>query len=242
MGLPLAIGLVLAPTGAGAQRQSHAVTDSHIPAKPEAVDPRQAGSFRKGFARCVYRRFTDKVALYLSNSDPISVDYTKAHVSADRIVRDLGMDDCLGEQMEVMQLAMSLRMVNKNLRPMLQEEDYLEHYKQAPSLPPESAEFIERSYVSSGDDLALAKGFGAFADCVAFRDTAHADAILRTLPGSPEEAAAARSLAPTLGACLIEGQTLSLTPTNVRAFAADGLWTRYMRQAAGATSGKGEAG
>ena len=116
-----------------------------------------------------------------------------------------------------------------SLRSLLAEEAYLAKFKSAAALPEGAVENSDRHYVAIGEAKAKAEGLGAYSDCLTFRDTAGADAVMRTMPGSPEERQAARALAPVLGACLTQGQTISLTPTNIRAILADGLWNRYVR-------------
>src|SRR3546814_919182 len=119
-------------------------------------------------------------------------------------------------------------MSNNAFRSMMLEEAYLARFKTVPALSEDASEIVaDRRYITEGSTSARA--LGRFADCLAFRDAAGADALLRTMPGSADERQAARAMAPALGASLTRGQTLSLNTANVRAFAADGLWTRFAR-------------
>lgn len=221
----------LAPVGAQAQLEPTTQLGSRIPVKPEAMDPVRAGVVKKGFARCLYERNSAKAPILLENSDPMSLDYSKVEMPDDNIGKYLGMANCLGDQADGTQSAIGFRFSPSQLRAMLQEESYLAANRKAPTLPSGSEELVQRDYVSQGDKLHTARSLGAFADCLTFRDTRNADAILRTTPGSKNEMAAATALAPTLGACLTEGQSLSLTPSSIRGFVADGLWNRYVRNA-----------
>lgn len=228
------------PMGAYAQLEPEAQLGSRIPVKPVSLDTERTGLVTKGFAQCLYRKNTTKTPLLLQNSDPTSIDYGKLKMPGDDIGKYLGMETCLGDQANGLESAISLKFSATQLLAMLQEEDYLAAFKSTPSISPESVESVQRNYVSDGDARRTAQGLGAFSDCLIFRDTANADAVLRAMPGSKDEKAAARALAPTLGACLMQGQTLSFTPRSIRIFAADGLWNRYVRSTAPASAAVNE--
>ncbi|MEQ1547933.1 MAG: hypothetical protein ABL918_04705 [Chakrabartia sp.] len=212
-----------------AQLKPESQLGSRIPTKPTAMDPARAGLVKKGFAKCLYRKSMVKTSFVLENSDPVTIDYKTAQISETNLSKELGMEFCLGEQVGMTQLGIGLKFSPALLRSMLQEEAYLAKFQTPPKLPADSVEDVKRKYVSTGDALKSAKGLGGFSDCLAFRDTLGSDAILRTMPDGKEEMAAARALAPSLGACLVQGQTIALRPSNIRAFVADGLWTRYVR-------------
>lgn len=196
--------------------------------KPTEVNPREAGLQRKTFARCVYGRIPDRVDKLLENSDPEGIEYFAAGTSPERFWQQIGKNFC-DELNSAVTESRQMTMSNTAFRSMMLEEAYLARFKQVPALAADATEVADRRYITEG--ATSARSLGQFADCLAFRDTAGADALLRTMPGSDEEKAAARAMAPTLGACLMRGQTLSLNAANVRAFAADGLWTRFARGA-----------
>lgn len=224
--------LCLAPVSAQAQLEPTTQLGSRIPVKPTVVDPVRAGIIKKGFARCLFVKNGAKMSTLLENSDPVTVDFGKIKMPGDDISKYLGMETCLGDQADGTQSALDYRFSPMQLRLMLQEEAYLGANKTAPVLPAGSVELVQRNYFSDGEKLRTAQALGAFSDCLAFNDTKNADAILRTMPGSKDERAAAQALGPTLGACLAQGQSLSLSPTSIRGFVADGLWTRYVRSPA----------
>lgn len=227
--------LCLAPMSAHAQLEPTTQLGSRIPVKPTVVDPVRAGIVKKGFARCLYTKNGTKTPTLLENSDPVTVDFSKMKMPSDDIGKYLGMGTCLGDQADGTQSALGFRFSPTQLRSMLQEEAYLGAYKKPPTLPAGSVESVQRSYFSDGDKLRLAQGLGAYSDCLVFNDTKNADAVLRTMPGSKEERAAAQALGPTLGACLVQGQSMTLTPASIRGFVADGLWARYVRSPAPAS-------
>ena len=216
------------PIGAHAQIEPESQLGSRIPVKPKTVDPVRAGVVKKGFARCLYTKNSAKTPVLLEYSDPVTLDLDKLKIPNDDLGKYLGMSTCLGDQADGTQSAIGLRFSPIQLRAMLQEEAYLDAHAEPPALAEGSVEIVQRNYFSEGDNLRAARGLGVFADCLVFKDTRNSDAILRTMPGSKEERAAAQALGPTLGACLVQGQTLSLSPSSIRGFAADGLWTRYV--------------
>lgn len=225
----------LAPASAQAQLEPTTQLGSRIPVKPTVVDPVRAGIVKKGFARCLFVKNGAKASTLLENSDPVTVDFSKIKMPGDDVGKYLGMETCLGDQADGTQSALGYRFSPIQLRTMLQEEAYLAAHKKPPALPAGSAEPVQRNYFSDGDKLSAAQGLGGYSDCLVFNDTKNADAILRTMPGSKEERVAAKALGPTLGACLVQGQSLTLTPSSIRGFVADGLWTRYVRSPAPAS-------
>jgi hypothetical protein len=218
----------VSPCDAYAQLEPETQLGSRIPVKSRTVDARQAGIVRKNFARCVARLHPDAVEKLVANGDPVTVDLKAAGISVDR-KDDLGMKTCLGNQANGVQSGLRITMPGNSLRAMLLEETYLVKFPSAPPLPEGAEEGTGRRYFSTGDALQQAKGLGDFADCVTLKDTPGSDAFVRTMPGSMAERDAARALAPALGGCLFQGQTIALTATNVRAILADGLWNRYVR-------------
>lgn len=221
-------GLASAKPASGGM-QPEAQIGTRFLKKPTEVNPREAGLERKNFGRCIYARIPDRVDKLLENSDPEGIEYYGAGESQDRFWQLIGRDNFCGGLNSAASDHRQLTISNTAFRSMMLEEAYLARFKQAPALAADATEIADRRYMTEGS--APARSLGQFADCLAFRDVAGADALLRTMPGSDEEKAAARAMAPTLGACLVRGQTLSLNAANVRAFAADGLWTRFARGA-----------
>ena len=223
----LALGTV--ESTAHAQLQPETQTGSRIPVKPKLLDPERTGQMVKPFAQCVYQRNMANASRLLENSDPVSVDFARLNSSESEITKLMKMDDCLGLQGNDMETQLGLRFGSQQLRSMMQEEAYLAQHRVAPALSADAVEILPRHFISTGEALEQAKGIAVFADCLVFADTAGSDALLRTMPGSKNERATARELAPALEACLVQGQNLSLKTSNVRILAADGLWNRYVR-------------
>ncbi|WP_294040527.1 hypothetical protein [Sphingomonas sp.] len=214
---------------ARAQLKPEMQTGSMIPSKPKPVDAKGTGVVRKGFARCVYRGSTAKVTTLLEHSDAVTVDTVGAGIK--NIGDDLGLDKCLGNQARMDVTALEYRLQPAFLRDLLAEEAYLARNRTAPAVPSESATPLAVSFVSKGDQLALAQSMTTFADCAVRKDVVHADALLRTMPASDNELVAARAMGPALGACLTQGQNVKMSPKSIRAFVAFAMWNRFGRGA-----------
>ena len=223
----LASGVLLAcSASARAQIEPQEQTGTRVPLPPDTLATEKAGNVRKGFGRCVYRRHPDVADALLRNSDPAGIDFEAAGVSTDKLHDKLSLEFCMGSQARGNQAMLGVAMKPTTLRALLLEEAYLGKYRAAPvaaSMTPAA-----RRFFAAAEKEGEARAMADFADCLAETDTPAADRLLRTMPGSTEEETAARGLAPTLGACLTEGQTLTFTPHSIRAYAADGLWNRYV--------------
>ena len=210
---------------ARAQLKPEIRTGSMIPAKPKTVGAKDAGVIRKRFARCVYRGAPVKVIALLKHSDAMSVDMASANIT--NVSDDLALDRCLGNQVGIDQSALEYRLQPAFLRDLLAEEAYLARNPVAPAPLSTTAPPLSVKFVSKGDQLALAQSMTAFTDCSVRKDVSHADALLRTMPGSDNELPAARALGPVLGACLMQGQNVKLSPKGIRALVAFAMWNRF---------------
>lgn len=217
----------LVPALASAQLKPEAPTGSRIGIKPNPVEKRDAGIIKKGFGRCAYAAAPKAAVAFLQNSDLIGIDLKSANIKS--VSKTFGMETCLGDQVGAAQSALGFKFSINTLHAILAEEAYLSSQRSTPVLAPNATEGLERHYAATGDDLIKARTLGGFADCIVFKDAAGADAVLRTMPGSPAELLAVRALAPTLGACLDDGARVSLTATSIRGYVADGLWNRFSR-------------
>lgn len=203
-------------------------TGSHILVKTKPVDPERRGDVIRHVGQCMYRVGHNSIERFLKNSDSISIDYSAIKISPDSMDRKFGMEDCLTEEIQLTDKALVLNFSPIQVRAMLMEQDYLALHKSAPTI--RTTPLPPHIFVSTGNDLARAQVIGDFADCLVAKDPAGADAIVRTNPTANAEKAAARALAPALGACVVAGQQINFTPTSVRTMAVEGLWHRYVQQ------------
>lgn len=230
----LAIVAALLSGTAHAQLNPTQETGSRIYTQPrDSDDPARAARYSKVVAGCVYRRMgPEPVDEFLRAGDPVTIGLADDSFLWSRMMRLL--EECMDQRhldynADVRSARLAMSFTPGRLRALLQEEAYLGEQDQgAIVIPQDAGELTLRQYVSTGEDATRARGVGNFSDCIVHRDAAGADALLRTQPASAEEDRAARSLAPVLGTCLIQGQTIEFTPASIRAMAADGLWSRLV--------------
>lgn len=219
-----------------AQSRSVAPIGSNIAKPIPPSTKREKVAMFDGFGKCVLRSHPEFVAKFVRYSDFRSVDEDAMGMKIEDFLKLPSVENCLTNEMSDESSSIKMTIRRSLMRSKFAEALYLQSHEQSPVLAPGSIEPVQRKYISTGDELGKAQGMAQFADCIVFADTQGADALLRTDPGSPKELAAARALAPILGKCLVEGQSLALTPTNIRSLAADGLWTRYSNDTAFAAS------
>ncbi|MBN8807198.1 MAG: hypothetical protein J0I47_03020 [Sphingomonas sp.] len=224
--LQLAAGLA-GMTAANPSLGQDRPTGSMLQVRPVAIAPERLGEMQVEFGRCIYGSNPRAAAALLTHSDAFAADLKAARINDPRISFDT--DRCLRQERRDDEPNLDVAITPLGVRAMLLEPAYLEAYRHPPVLAAGAVEALPRQFVSTGDQLVRARQLAVFADCVVFHDLTGADALVRTMPGTPSEVAAARALAPSLGACLAQGQRFSLAAKNVRAVVADGLWTRFVR-------------
>lgn len=217
-----------AQQGSAGRIRPEAETGSRIRTKPVAENPERIGQMIKGVGRCVYQGNGRKADNLLATSDTESLSGKEFGFRSSGQDDQFGISDCMAYQTIGTELKTQLQFSMIRIRAMMAEEAYLKRFGAPPALPVGAVEDAPRTYFSTGPNLAKARSLAAFADCVVFRDTRGADAVLRTPPGTMEERKAAMALAPVLGPCLVQGQEVALTPIAIRAIVADGLWARYV--------------
>jgi hypothetical protein len=109
------------------------------------------------------------------------------------------------------------------------EEAYLSRFDGVPRLPTDATEVLSRAPLTVDTESQANTFLAAVADCLVYRDVHGADALVRTMPGSPEERMAAVSLTSAFGACLPKDRTLRINTQMMRSLVAEGLWARYAR-------------
>ena len=208
-------------------------TGSRIFTAPKkAADPSLVARFSKRVARCTFSRIgSGSVDRFLRASDPMNTDFEGTDIDWNRF--DQAAQYCTEDRIEeynadVRLAQLDLGLTPKRMRSLLLEEAYLAVRDTPVSIAEGEGEITDRTFVSVGSELVSAQGLGNFADCIVHRDATGADGLLRTEPGTSEETAAAQALAPVLGSCLIDGQTIEFTAASIRSIAADGLWSRVV--------------
>lgn len=194
---------------------------------PRAVDYGQMAADRarrstSRFASCVYKRDPEQVIKLLDNGDSTDINWAGAGLTESNFQGKLGLEWCLSQEAVADRIQMKLQ--PGDLHSMLTEPAYLAANRVPPTWLAAPFPAGTRHFVAQGEGLNHAEGLAALADCMAKAAPAQADALLRTEIASDEERRAAVALAPVLSRCFFEGQSLTVTPANIRGWAASGMW------------------
>lgn len=199
------------------------------PKKVEPITNQQFSELRGKLGQCIVKSNKAKVAKYLANSDSMTIDYAALDTDQQRFMFYFNMQACM--KYSAPQLQQPVFMAPGGLRNLLLESAYLDSEQATPkpllNEKGEPAAASARAFPTKGDNLPAVTAYAALADCVAAKDPALADALLRTGFGLPDERQAAVALAPSIGTCVQEGSNVSLTPASIRTLAAEGMWHRY---------------
>ena len=238
----LALGAAIAAaaalsTAAFAQAGGQQQVGSRFERQPEKSPDRYAKAFIEAFKHCYYKNFAERADKFLIQSDAYTDDIPKGTIDRLTLRPNKWSAGCQYDQRGTA-IESNLSINTRALRYMMAEAAYLYRYPDtAPAgMSPDSEATapnwnVSRRYTSTGEDLGKARFFGDFADCIVAKDPRGADRLVRSEIESPEERAAAMGMVDALGDCLVAGNELELTPANIRSFAADGLWQRYVANA-----------
>ncbi len=205
---------------------------SKIPVRPEKADPVEDGLVRDRYITCVYGPNQKEIDGLLAISDPMTVDFKGAGIDSSKMFRRWDLRDCFIVEGAAIQSSISF--APPAFRYMMLEAAYLRAHSVVPANP-ENWVAGPRSYVSTGEMLPTAMALGKMSDCIVSQDPLGADQLLRTASGTKTEKQAAMDLVPALSACIVAGQQLELSAVNIRGFAADGLWQRFVAGAPSST-------
>lgn len=238
-----AVSLCTIAAPISAQMGGEQQVGSRFEREPEQADDRYAKAFKTAFRHCYYKNFPERTESFLSQTDAYSEDIPTGTIDRLSLRPNKWSAGCqFDTRATVFKSQMSFN--TRALRYMMAEASYIFHFPDSPPagmMPDTEASApnwnVTRNYVSTGDDLGKARFFGDFADCIVAKDPVGADRLLRTEIGSTQERAAAMELVDALGACLVAGHELELKPENIRSFAADGLWQRYVATPAQSAGG-----
>lgn len=210
------------------------------PAKVKPITAEQFAELRSKLGACVVKGNKSKVAKYLANSDSMTVDYAALDSNPQMFFFYFNMQACM--KYNVPQVNQLVMMKAGGLRNLLLESAYLDDEQAAPqpllNEKGEPALAPARAFPTKGDGLAAVVSYAALADCVAAKDPALADGVLRTGAGLPDERKAAVALASVLSGCVQEGANVALTPASIRTIAAEGMWHRYANKTKTAVASK----
>jgi len=225
LGLGVCLSVALG-SNAIAQLRPETQLGSKIPVAPTKADPVVAGLVRDGYVRCVYSGpYRGKIDTLLLNSDPLTLDLDAAKFDLPKFLRSDDLRSCFTA--DATQSRVSISFSENNLRYIMLESAYLINM---PKMLPNADQLdrVERKFNAEPGSLEQAKAIAEFSDCIVNEDPVGADHLVRTDSNSDAEWKAASAMTPALSACLIAGQTMELKPANIRSFAADGLWQRFV--------------
>ena len=218
---PVAIALLVSSAAVTAQQPKKALPKPAYWNSPQPYEVRgeENGRLMKMFFSCVYGSSPSEIDAYLKSSD-ISGALPAKSVKLEQVTKRCGnrMGVATMQQLHA-------RIPGAVYRSFMAEQAYLAKQSTPAVLPAGAIEFLRQA--PKADGLPLVHALVSTADCLSFRDTRGADALLRTVPGSKEEQVAARALVPALSQCIAADEKFSMTAQTIRSFAADGLWARY---------------
>ena len=230
----LAVTAAAVPSAAVAQMKGEQQVGSRFIRKPRVADEERTAEYKWGFQHCYYGSYNEAADRFLAASDPMTDELVEGTIDTRTFRPTRWTTGCeYANDPTVFKSQISFSVAT--FRYMMAEEAYTSRF---PSSPPAHMAVdedaiapdwgVSRRYVTTGDLLGKARFYGDFADCIVAKDPLGADTLIRTMPATSEERSAAMAMVPALGACLMDGYELELTPANIRSFAADGLWQRYV--------------
>lgn len=199
--------------------------------EPESVEAQTARYLQKRIANCIYNRHEEVVGRVLANSDFYQIDYDAVGIASDALFDDLEMSHCMGRVMQGRYRELYMRFQNSTIRNLLAEEAYLAT--------------VDGPTVSiAGGDSEIPDRFAGrrvhrqvsqmaqLTDCIVYGAPVAADAMLRSRPGSEDEAEAVGQLASRFVECAESDEGLTVSASLLRQMMADGLWARSTASAA----------
>jgi hypothetical protein len=175
------------------------------------------------FGKCLYNRSKGDSLELLNKTDFGFRDFKQIGMDTAKATKIYGFDDCLRRVADSNSSSVLLTYSAMGLRQWLIQAAYFDRYPKGPSwLVPGNVVGARRYPLS--DQYTDVKMQMDFADCVVARDPNNADYFYRTPSGSAEEQEAVATLTPSLGPCFPRGAHVQLSPAELRALIAEGLW------------------
>ena len=194
------------------------------PRQLSEVEGRRSRDMGGQFARCLWTRSNEKALDYLARTDFGVRSFAQIGLTSSQDVLDrYPIETCLDRVASMNNSGVSLRYGADSMRRWLLVEAYLGLWPSGPTWIVPGHVVATRNYPLSAADPQV-RGVMDFADCVTIGDANSSDLLVRTQPGSADEAAAIEYLMPTLSACLAQGNQIELTPSVLRLWLAEGLW------------------
>ncbi len=225
------------------ERVDRSAVGSRFKISEVSVDQAKMRVFQKRIAKCSALGNRKNARELLAKSDPVTIDYDELSKDYSEFLEELDIGRCIGRAMPASARMMRVNFSGKTMRNLMAEEIYLFDNKQPLVIGAEEPEMLPNRYYAGGGEYMMAKIPAELSDCIVYRASADAHAFLKTTPASKKELAAAEELYPVVSDCLPgEDSEVSFTLAQLRAYVADGLWSRshYGKLASGTVSVAGE--
>lgn len=199
--------------------------------------------FQKRIAKCAAIGNRKNARELLEKSDPERIDYDELSKEYDVFMEEFGIGRCIGRAMPASARMMRINFSGKTMRNLMAEEIYLYDNKKPIEIGEGEPEQLPNRYYTGGGPYMMAKIPAELADCIVHREPGKAHALLKSTPASKKEKAAAEALYPVVSDCLPgEDDEVSFSLAQLRAYVADGLWSRshYGKLASGSVTVEGE--
>ena len=208
----------------------------------ESVNATQMRKFQKKIVRCTVSGDRDLARELLQKSDPASIDHRELSVSYNEMMEEMNFGRCIGRAMPRSARMMRVSYKPSVMRNLMAEEIYLYDNKEPLTINEGDPEYLENRYFAGGQSYTMAEVPARLADCIVYNAPVKSHEFIDTNPTTGGEDKAAAALTDTINACLPGEGEVSLTITQLRAYVADGLWSRsyYGKMATGSVTVEGE--
>ena len=226
-----AVAAIAAPVSAQREFDPERVDKSQIGSRfkiaEEAIDNSDMRTMQKRMMRCTANENREVAREILQKSDPVTIDHDALSMDYEAMMGKMNFDRCMARSMPRNARMMRIRFQNSVVRNALAEEVYLADNKQPPVIGKDDPEYLANRFYYGGEPYLMAEVPARLADCIVYRAPVAAHEFLGTNPASSGERQAAEALSATVDACLPEGEEpVSLSLAQLRAYIADGLWSR----------------
>lgn len=193
----------------------------------EAVDTSDMRIMQKKIIRCTASGDRNLAREILQKSDPVTIDHAQLSIEYGAMMDKMNFDRCMARAMPRNARMMRIRFLNSVVRNALAEEIYLYENKEPLVIAEGDLEYLDNRYYAGGRPYAMAEVPARLADCIVYRAPEKSHEFVGTNPTSSGEREAAEALSQTVNECLPGGDgEVSLSLAQLRAYVADGLWSR----------------